>query len=474
MAKRNVFGRIYDAILGNEPPALVNQSKSFANGYNRGYQSLLPTKFMQVLQSNFLQGEIAPDPIRTRDLYPIVLWAIPQLAATLDIHARVTGVPRIESKDAAFVRDCEAFFKEFTWKGESAFPYDTMRGIAPYIYLMTLNTMTTGQSFATAMDSNGQQVTKSGQKIAFVRLHDSSRFNYQAQNVDDYILTYEHGGILYMPVLESAARDAIRFRTDSRYPYWGVPTLYGTERDSTTAMMSGEALRAHNARVANPSSILMASFNPNMAGAADDVQMIHTAKDEWDSKMTSMAAAYAEKQGSQNRSGQAWQAFEFHAGGEVKFSEHVMGKDMKPAFTYDDEVKPLIAAAVVGAFGVPDMVGLSTTSGGGIGSDQYTQQAIRMEGYGQSNRLPLSSHVQWLMYSHFLRSSTRVPKYELVWDGLNLASEKGKAETAKIWSETEKAHAETAQMINEGAGIAAVNAWLKAQKSTYFYPESAV
>jgi hypothetical protein len=149
-----------------------------------------------------------------------------------------------------------------------------------------------------------------------------------------------------------------------------------------------------------------------------------------------------------------------------------MGKDMKPAFSYKDEVLPLVASAVIGAYGVPEFVGIQTVSGGGIGSDQYTQMTARSEGFGLGCRKIIQPHVEWLMANAFLRNSRRIPKYEMEWDGLCITSEKGRAEVEKIQAEAAKYNAETAQMIAEGAGIAAVNAWLKSIDSEYLYPET--
>lgn len=455
-----------EAIARSEK-ALMPQYGSSIGRYNY----IPPGKFMQVLYSNFMSGEIAPDPLRVRSLYPIMLWAIPQLAATLDMHARIIGIPMVDSKDAAFVNDYEQWAKEFIWKGEVDFPYDKTFGIASYTYTLAINTMAVGQSFATTMDTQGNQIKRASQPIGFIRLHDSSRFDFQQYNVDRYLMTYEHGGTQEYDVPETPqTRQPIRFRTDPRFPIWGVPVLYGTERDCTTALMNGEAARAHNSRVANPSSILVASFNPNMAGSADDIASIQVAKKEWDSKMVVMRDAYAARQAEQNRTGAPWAAFEFAAGGEVVFNEHIMGKDIKPTFSAKEEVLPSIAAAVVGAYGVPEFVGIQTVTGTGIGSDQYTQMTARMEGFGMGCRKVLEPHLIWLLSNSFLRTSKRIPKFDWAWDGLTVSNEKGEAEIAKIWSEHEKNSAETAQIIAEGAGVAAVNAWLKANDSAYEYP----
>lgn len=432
-----------------------------------------PSKFMQVLHGNFMWGEIAPDPLLVRTLQPILLWAMPELASTLDIHARVIGYPEIETKDSAFKNDFEQWAKEFAWKGESTYAYDKMKGLAGYIYTLVMNTMTYGQSFATAMDAKGQQIQRLSQPIDFIRLHESCRFNYMQTQPDVYELTHEHGGTIDMPVPETpGTRQPIRFRTDLNYPYWGLPILYGVERAATAALLSGEAVKAHNSRVANPSTILVASFDPNMGGASDDIQMVRHSNAQWDAKMGTMRDAYVTQQNNQNRSGQPWNAFEFHSGGKVEFIEHVMGKDMKPAFSYKDEVLPLVASAVIGAYGVPEFVGIQTVSGGGIGSDQYTQMTARSEGFGLGCRKIIQSHVEWLMANAFLRNSRRIPKYEMEWDGLCITSEKGRAEVEKIQAEAAKYNAETAQMIAEGAGIAAVNAWLKSIDSEYLYPET--
>ena len=59
--------------------------------------------------SSSTYGELAPDPRSVLDLYELMQWAIPELAAVVDLHSRVIGFPEIETKDATFQKDWDDF-----------------------------------------------------------------------------------------------------------------------------------------------------------------------------------------------------------------------------------------------------------------------------------------------------------------------------------------------------------------------------
>ena len=297
-----------------------------SNYSNYSYQ--LPTKFMAVLRSNFMNSEIAPDPMLVRSIYPIMLWAIPQLAATLDMLVRIMGVPVMESKDVAFTKDAEQWVNELVWKGEMSFPYDSRHGGASFIYHLAANTMVMGQSFVTAMDNNGNQIQRPSQPIAFWRLHDSMRFNFMQVNVDEMQLTYEHGGQIFMDVQETPYQHSLRFKTNYNHAHWGEQVLYGCEMEVTAALMAMEALKASAYRRSNPSTILLGSFDPmkmDSESGAGAIEAMQLSMSEGEAKMEAAKQAYMDKTKQQAMTGSPYNAFEFMWGGKADFKEIVLG-----------------------------------------------------------------------------------------------------------------------------------------------------
>jgi len=481
MAQKGLLGRIGDAfkVLRGEgmnkaaQQALVTSSKSIGTngGMRSGYSNYVHlSKFMQLLQSNNW-SEIAPPPIVMRDLYRIMLWAIPELASALDMHCRVIGCPTVESKDAVFVNDFEQWAQEMPWKGEKSFAYDTMKGLAGYLYSLQSATLTSGQSFTTLMDSQGNMIQRPSQNIGFVRLHDSTRFNYMEVNIDQFQLTYEHGGTIEMDLPESPYRDTVRFINSTKFPEWGVPVLYGCERSITDAMLAQEAWKAHNRRVQDPSSVAVFGMEPPAGIAQDDTALVRDMREQWEARGVELTAAYAENFAKSANTGKGFQALEVTTG-KITVAEHVFGKDIAPANTYRESVDPYIASALLGMYAVPDFFGIQTMAGGGIGSDQHTIMSQRSESFGVACRSHQDAHVKWLMSNFFMRNSKRIPEFQLKWMGLDVSNKKAEAEVKKIAAEAMKMNVETAQMIADGVGPAAANQWLKENLMGYKFPLS--
>lgn len=441
------------------------------NGYTASNYYAQPSKFMAVLQANSMWNEIAPAPIMMRDLYRIILWAIPELAAALDMHARVIGCPTVETKDKVFAKDFEDWAKEMPWKGEKKFPYDGMKGLASYLYGLQIATLGGGQSWATLMDSSGNQIARPSQNIDFVRLHDSSRFNYMEIMVDEFQLTYEHGGQIFLDIQESFSRDTVRFITSTKFPEWGVPILYGCERAATDTMVAQEMWMANNKRIANPSSVAIFGSEPPAGLATDDAGLLKEISEQWDARMAQITSDFAANFARSANNGRSFQALEATTG-KITVAEHIFGKDIKPVGTYSENVDPHLRAALIGMYAVPDLFGIQTMSGGGIGSDQHTQMSQRSESFGISCRPPQEAHVRWLMGNFFLKTSKRIPDFTFKWVGLDISNKKAEAEVKQIAATAMNLNVTTAQLIADGVGPLAANQWLLENNMGYKFPAS--
>jgi len=183
---------------------------------------------MRYLLSSSAYGELVPNPRSVIDLYELMMWAIPELAAVVDMHSRVIGFPDIETKDASFQRDWDDFVKEFAWVCELDHPFKTTVGLKSYVQTLSKEILSTGQGFCTLLDSQGNPITRTSQPIGSVRLHESRRFDFMQYEVDKFRLTYEHGGMIDMDVRESPSLTSIQFQTAitcvqecHTYGFWG-------------------------------------------------------------------------------------------------------------------------------------------------------------------------------------------------------------------------------------------------------------
>ena len=427
--------------------------------------------FMRYLMSSSTYGELAPDPRSVLDLYELMQWAIPELAAVVDLHSRVIGFPEIETKDATFQKDWDDFVNEFQWKCEKDHPYNTTTGLHSYVLTLSKEILSTGQGFATLLDSSGQKVQKVSQPIASVRLHESRRFNFQEYAIDQFQLTYERGGIIDLDVKESPSMAAVQFQRSPKWA-WGLPVLYGTERAATAALLAQESHKAHNQRVGDPSEITIFSFEPTAALAQDSIEAYQNAKLEWDVKADATKRGYSEQVATASRNGRSFQALEAVSGGKLDVKNHIFGSGIKPANTYREDVGSVLASAIIGAYASPDLFGIQTQASGGLGTDQHTKMSERMESFGIGCRPMMEQHIRWLMANAFIRKSKRIPDFKFIWKGFDLSNKKGLADIEKVFAETAKIDAETADLIANGAGIAAANAWLEAQNSVYKFPKS--
>jgi len=448
--------------------SLIPQSYGSSYGYNHGYRSASP--FMRYLLSSASYGELAPNPRSVLDLYELMAWAIPELAAVIDLHVRVIGFPEIETKDAVFQKDWDDFVKEFLWKCELDHPFNTTKGLASYIYTLSRETLSTGQGFTTLLDSQGNPIQRASQSIDKVRLHESRRFDFVQWNIDQLRLTYEHGGTIEMDVKESPAFASIQFQRVPKWA-WGMPVLYGTERAATAALLAQEAHKANNQRITDPSEITIFSFEPTAQLATDALEQYENVRSEWKAKTDATRDAYKAQIQNSNANGRSFQALEVVSGGKLEVKNHLFGAGIQPAKTYAEDVSAILASAIIGAYASPDLFGISTTSGGGLGTDQHTKMAERMESFGIGCRPILEQHIGWLTANVFLRKQKRIPDFKFKWVGFDLSNGKGKAEIQASIAGSAKLNAETAELIANGAGLVAVNSFLEAQNSVYRYPK---
>jgi len=427
----------------------VDKSYTGGNGLNTFYAP--PSALLTALNINASSSQLIGDPRLKMETYMTMAVVFPEVSRMLQYHIDIMGCPRIESDDETWADEMNAVLAELYWRGQLTFEGNKKRGLDAMISQMAYNTLVCGQSFYSILDAQGLPVLSSRQKVDALQLHSSSRFTYNNIYQDRYELSYQNGTTLELDKRITPAFQSVRFCDHPEYA-WGKPLLYDAERVAMEAAIFMESQLGIYRQIGAATRMTVISMEPVLASEANAANAVigERMAREWGAKADELRKAYESQMAHSSRSGKATDIVAAMIG-KMNVATHSAADSINPISTYPSDIKQALSRIVVAMLGDPDLVGLPSTGGDGIGSVRSEMKMDSMRMFAQSLRKSLNPHVRGIVDMASARLSKRIPKYELEWEGLSTAELKSIADREQVEATTQKTYVD-ALMSMVGVG----------------------